>query len=394
MKLKKFKPVFSEDDQETGVSVVSMVENPAIQEAWVKLNKQIQLSQNGDKQWVTGPVLIPGKEIYRQYDEVNDGEPFNLVFSAEDIERVMLKFHRNQYTHNTNDEHSIPLDSNYAVESWIITDPEKDKSVALGFEGLPPGTWMLTYKIEDQDYWENEIKTGNRTGFSIEGLFGFQEVQMKKKNNVKLQEHSLNDGTVIMINPINRKVAYENGGLLPDGIYVLDDGTMFKVENYQSIWEVKPEELEASNIKLTTMKKVVKKSKIDQFTDQLTKVVASIFGETEAEEVQEVESQEEAQEENQEEEAEEPAVETDESAEQSELDKLREENERLKAQLSEEPKEDPRDKEINELKAQVAKLSKGPAAKKVEKETVTEEPEPQSTPEMYLAKAKVMDGIN
>ena len=64
------------------------------------------------------------------------------------------------------------------IESWIIEDPTMDKSVALGFTGLPKGTMMATYKILDDAFWQNEVLTGNVTGFSLEGMFHEVELQL------------------------------------------------------------------------------------------------------------------------------------------------------------------------------------------------------------------------
>jgi Putative phage serine protease XkdF len=50
-----------------------------------------------------------------------------------------------------------------------VTDPANDKAAALGID-VPAGTWMLSAHIPDADFWEKEVKSGNITGFSIEGL--------------------------------------------------------------------------------------------------------------------------------------------------------------------------------------------------------------------------------
>jgi hypothetical protein len=55
------------------------------------------------------------------------------------------------------------------VESWIIDNPDMDKSKAYGFD-LPKGTWMISMKIEDENVWK-QVKEGKYKGFSIEGYF-------------------------------------------------------------------------------------------------------------------------------------------------------------------------------------------------------------------------------
>ena len=43
---------------------------------------------------------------------------------------------------------------------------------------VPDGTWLAEYKIEDDKVW-NEIKNGTYKGFSIEGIFQNNIVNVK-----------------------------------------------------------------------------------------------------------------------------------------------------------------------------------------------------------------------
>jgi hypothetical protein len=55
-------------------------------------------------------------------------------------------------------------------ESWIVEDPEFDKSKKYGLE-VPSGTWMVSMKVDDKDVWDNYVKDNKVFGFSIEGKF-------------------------------------------------------------------------------------------------------------------------------------------------------------------------------------------------------------------------------
>ena len=170
--------VLLNDDDNTGVNLISFVDNPAIQSNFVALSKQfehVKLALEAAKQILTGPVLIPDQKIVRLDDQQ---QPYYITFSAPTIEAIRNKFFKQKLTHNTNSEHEIALDGNYVVESWIITDSDRDKSVALGLEPLPVGTWMVSYKVEDSKYWQEEISTGKRKGFSLEGFFDYRAVEM------------------------------------------------------------------------------------------------------------------------------------------------------------------------------------------------------------------------
>ena len=81
---------------------------------------------------------------------------------------------KEQRTASTNQDHDANTNSsdNYLFESWLIVDPNQDKSLALGLEPLPAGTWMASYKIEDDALWAR-IEAGEVLGFSLEGVFEY-----------------------------------------------------------------------------------------------------------------------------------------------------------------------------------------------------------------------------
>jgi hypothetical protein len=254
-------PIFKvvRQDAETGIGLVSFVSAPAIEKGWMALKNQtpakLHLSEDGEKMVVTGPVLIPGKLIFRlqRIPGTKEEGPFYIFFEAPEIEAFASKFLKDGFTTKTNLEHEIALDSNHVAESWIVTDPEMDKSKALGFKDVVAGTWFMSYKVNDSELWKNEIKTGKRTGFSIEGFFDFEQVELStinlnnmsfwktiaqslsaRKQKVKLGEASLADGRKIVWDDSTMLVYLVNedgtqGDALPDGDYSLSDTGTIKV---------------------------------------------------------------------------------------------------------------------------------------------------------------------
>lgn len=172
-------------DDESGIYAMSFVDCPANEIDFIKLNKQqeIYLNKDPQKQILTGVVLRPDQLIYR--NDHKTGE-YYIKFSAEQIEKIAQKMMRTGIAlHNTTHQHQNTLKGNYLTELWIIENSENDKSKALGFSDLPKGTLMCSYKIEDKQYWNTQVMTGNVRGFSLEGLF-FQKAEVKKtkqKNN-------------------------------------------------------------------------------------------------------------------------------------------------------------------------------------------------------------------
>jgi hypothetical protein len=122
-----------------------------------------------EKQMVIGPAMVPNKLIVRKDEE---GNPYYVYFSEEAIKRIAYKMMADKVIDKVNIEHDGQkfVDGAYLVESWIVDDPEKDKSLLYGFTPVK-GQWMTMYKIDDKDIWDKYIKTGKVKGFSVEGYF-------------------------------------------------------------------------------------------------------------------------------------------------------------------------------------------------------------------------------
>ena len=62
------------------------------------------------------------------------------------------------------------VDDVFLAETWLVENPEKDKSVEYGFSPIK-GQWFGIYKVNNDEVWKNYIKTGKVKGFSVEGFF-------------------------------------------------------------------------------------------------------------------------------------------------------------------------------------------------------------------------------
>jgi hypothetical protein len=136
-----------------------------------------------EQQIVAGPLMIPNKLIYR-YDELN-GEYF-VYFSEETIKKIAYKYMQNKYTDNTNLEHmeELSLSDVFVVESWIVSDPDRDKSsIYSNGEKYPKGTWYGMVKVKNKQIWDEYVKTGLVRGFSVEGFFIDELLNKTEKSN-------------------------------------------------------------------------------------------------------------------------------------------------------------------------------------------------------------------
>lgn len=184
MKRKRKLPLYEVklSDPKNSVSFISVVKNPAIDVNWMAFSKTQKLdfaTVSEEKRMLAGPFMIPDIKIYREDDE----GPYEVYFSKDTIELASKKFFKSLNNLNVNEEHTDKRVPGYIVESWIITDSEKDKSSTLGFS-LPVGTWFGIIHVEDETYWTEMIKTNKVKGFSVEGLM----TQIKKQNMKKFEK--------------------------------------------------------------------------------------------------------------------------------------------------------------------------------------------------------------
>jgi hypothetical protein len=120
-----------------------------------------------DEMIVTGPAMVPQQLILRKDAQ---GNPFHVYFSKDTIKKIARKFFEYNKQNNTDINHDDNIStSNTLLESWIVEDPKMDKSTSMGFN-VPAGTWMASYKINDEYTW-NKIKNGELNGYSIAGNF-------------------------------------------------------------------------------------------------------------------------------------------------------------------------------------------------------------------------------
>ena len=156
-----------EEDEVSGIEAVSIVESPAIESDFIALkNQEFKFAEvNKEKRILMGAALIPNKPIYRK----NDENEYYIYFSKDTVRKASELFFIRGNQNNSTLEHQMPLTGLTAVESWIVED-EKDKTRFYDLD-VPIGTWMLSMKVQNDDVWNDYVKSGKVKGFSIEGYF-------------------------------------------------------------------------------------------------------------------------------------------------------------------------------------------------------------------------------
>jgi hypothetical protein len=198
------------DGENLGIEMIAFTSKPAIKVKGMAFNSHVAMAFKDDiKMRIVAPAMIP-MNIYRK-DE--DGEEYDVQFSAEVIEQIHSKFMQNLQNKDIfNLEHDatkkVPA---YILEAWIVDSPTTDKAfTTYGIEALK-GTLMLTSQVTDRAYYDELVESG-QVGYSIEGFLG-----MKLSEQIKLNTMKLPDGE----------------HLIEDKIYVVKDGEVIEIKDVE-----------------------------------------------------------------------------------------------------------------------------------------------------------------
>ena len=175
------------DESEVAVEAISLVKHPAIEENFIffskegKKDKFVSLAsvEDEEKRMLIGPALIPDKHIPR-YDELKD-EEYDVYFSKDTVKQAAEMYLKQNRTNDHTFEHQDAIDNVSVVESWVVTNPEMDKSKHFGLS-VPEGTWMVRVHVANDEMWKF-VKEQEVQGFSIEGYFVDKIENMSKRAN-------------------------------------------------------------------------------------------------------------------------------------------------------------------------------------------------------------------
>ena len=156
------------DDNTLGCSKISLVEEPAVEEFFLKFSKDVEEKEHksfyfkdDSKRIITGIAMRADYPIYRN----QDGQEFYVQFSKDTIDKMMQKFMKEQRLFDISLDHNQDVKDCYLIESFIIN---KERGICPNeFMDVEDGSWIISVKIENQDVW-NKICLGEVKGFSIE----------------------------------------------------------------------------------------------------------------------------------------------------------------------------------------------------------------------------------
>ena len=156
--------------EQGGIDAIAFVDTPAIGMKFDYFNGvNQQFTADSEQRVVSGAAMVAGMSIYRRDETIGE---YYAVFSAETIKSLVQKYFKSNKGNVVNKMHDSNqmVDGVYMFESFII-DRARGISPPKGHEYATDGSWFVSYKIDNDDVWENDVKTNKFKGFSIEGMF-------------------------------------------------------------------------------------------------------------------------------------------------------------------------------------------------------------------------------
>ena len=165
-----FNIVLNDDDETQGLSVVSIVDDPAVcQSLFCFKNEEKKpmmfVEEKNEQHCITSVAILADVPIYRYSPEMGE---YYVVFEKQTIRDLVEKYSKDNYNNLVSFQHNGQIVNDFIMlESYFV---DKDKGIAPTQFDVPDGSWMVTYKCTNDETWElvkNELATG---GYSIEIL--------------------------------------------------------------------------------------------------------------------------------------------------------------------------------------------------------------------------------
>ena len=164
------------DEDETGLDAISLVQHPAIEVDFLCFNEdteKIDFSADEDKHILTAVALRADHPIYRR----NGDYEYWVVFTKDVIRKLVTKYAKNNLFNSVNIEHNDYsfVKSAYMIESYIV---DKARGIVPSeFKDIEDGSWVVSYYIDDESLWDAVKNTDALNGLSVQGLFKLVEKQ-------------------------------------------------------------------------------------------------------------------------------------------------------------------------------------------------------------------------
>lgn len=145
---------------------------------------------NEEQRIISGPLMLADELIYRNNERF--GEHY-VKFTAETIKQIAIKFAKKKYQNRVNLMH----DSNQVVDGvtmfeTFLVDKKRGIQPMTEYKEVADGSWFGSFYVENDMVWQ-EVKAGKFRGFSVEGMFDYENPISAEENALRKISQLLNE---------------------------------------------------------------------------------------------------------------------------------------------------------------------------------------------------------
>ena len=175
--------LLSEEDADfLGISAASLVMKPANKSQAVFMSESDDVFMAPTEDMIVKGLFVRANQKVKQ----KFGGGKESFFSADTIKKMRNRFHKSgadkkiTINHERDGGEAVYQDDCYVAESYLVKNEHDVKSLEKqGIQGAGIGDWVLGVKVS-QDVWDNDVKTGEIEGLSLEGMFNSRTVAMSE----------------------------------------------------------------------------------------------------------------------------------------------------------------------------------------------------------------------
>lgn len=258
------------EDNNTGMQLVSFVEEPATEVNFLSFEDQkemIKLAvEDEEKHMCYGPIMLANKKIYRRTEQ---GFEYMIVFTPENIELMLQKFMSQNNGNNVDENHSFKLIDGVTLCQVFIKNSDRGIN-PTDFPDAEEGSLFGIYHVDDDQLWE-DIKSGEVKGFSLAGVFDLERAEaeqfskINKSNNTNKVMSKLNKVKAML-----KAMLQEFGDVSTDRGTLVFDGDELEIGLAVKLLDAEGNEIVAEDGDYTTDDKkiiVVKDGKVEEIKD-------------------------------------------------------------------------------------------------------------------------------
>ena len=169
-----------DDDEQLGMDAISLVEFPAVEVDFLAFSKESKMELtrfDEDKREITGVVCLADTPILRKNDQFGI---HCILFDRDTIKKMMLRYFKNGLNNRVNIEHRGEMIEGLTMIESYIKDSNRNIS-PIEFQDVTDGSWIATFKVENDEVWNQIKEEHNLRGFSLQGVFQYgEEVKMSE----------------------------------------------------------------------------------------------------------------------------------------------------------------------------------------------------------------------